>query len=182
GSGNVTFQQLYLPYGAIRYTNGTAPTTQFFTGQRWDSTNGIYYYNARYYDPSAQQFASADTVADGLNRYGYVAGKRETATDPTGHWMACMYWGWPFYNTPCLNAYFWYQGRDWWNTGRWDLNVHFNHDATTEVSWAYWLGGFALDIVISTFCGLRIPRRRRPAAVAVFVFGLIVCVSTCFLS
>src|SRR5262249_24292140 len=124
-------------------------------------------------DPSAQQFASADTVADGLNRYGYVAGNPENATDPTGHWMACMYWGWPFYNTPCLNAYFWYQGRDWWNTGRWDLNVHFNHDATTEVWGAYGLGGFPLDIGISTFCGLLIAERAVPAAIACLVFDLV---------
>lgn len=80
-----TFQQLYLPYGGTCYSSGTAPTTRAFTGQRWDSTDGLYYDNARYYDPIAQQFTSADTVADGLNRYGYVAGNPTTNTDPTGH-------------------------------------------------------------------------------------------------
>jgi RHS repeat-associated protein len=88
GSGTVTFQQLYLPYGGIRYTSGAAPTAKAFTGQRWDSTDGLYYYGARYYDPSAHQFTSADTVADGLNRYGYVHANPETFTDPTGHRIA----------------------------------------------------------------------------------------------
>ena len=33
----------------------------------------------------AGQFTSADTVNDGLNRYGYVRGNPTTATDPSGH-------------------------------------------------------------------------------------------------
>ena len=37
----------------------------------------------------AGQFASADTVQDGLNRYGYVAGNPTTATDPSGHRRMC---------------------------------------------------------------------------------------------
>jgi hypothetical protein len=44
------------------------------------------YYNARYYDPTARQFASADTAQEGgLNRYAYVAGNPTTNTDPSGH-------------------------------------------------------------------------------------------------
>lgn len=85
GSGNVTFQQLYTPYGTSRYSSGSSPTSIGYTGQRADSTTGLDYYHARYYDPVAGQFASADTIADGLNRYGYVRGNPETATDPTGH-------------------------------------------------------------------------------------------------
>jgi RHS repeat-associated protein len=84
-SGNVTFQQLYYVYGGIRYTSGTAPTTQFFTGQRWDSTSGLSYDTARYYDTITHEFTSADTVDDGLNRYGYVHGNPTTDTDPSGH-------------------------------------------------------------------------------------------------
>jgi len=45
------------------------------------------YYHARYYDPSMGQFISAD-VAQGTNRYGYVAGNPETQTDPTGNFSA----------------------------------------------------------------------------------------------
>jgi RHS repeat-associated protein len=86
GSGNVTFQQLYTPYGSSRYTSGTSPTSYAFAGQRADSISGLDYYHARYYDPVAGQFTSADTVADGLNRYAYVRGNPTSATDPTGHY------------------------------------------------------------------------------------------------
>src|SRR6185312_613031 len=60
------------------------PTTKGFTGQYSDASTGLDYYGARYYDPALGQFTSADTVG-GLNRYGYVAGNPETATDPSGH-------------------------------------------------------------------------------------------------
>jgi RHS repeat-associated protein len=85
GSGTVTAAQLYGPYGQTRYTTGTMPTTKGDTGQRADAASGLDYYNARYYDPATDQFASADNAAAGLNRYAYVAGNPETATDPTGH-------------------------------------------------------------------------------------------------
>ncbi|HEV8192612.1 MAG TPA: RHS repeat-associated core domain-containing protein [Ktedonobacterales bacterium] len=59
-----------------------------YTGQRTYGTTGLDYYHARYYDPVASQFTSADSQADGLNRYGYVGGNPTTATDPSGH-KAC---------------------------------------------------------------------------------------------
>ena len=86
GSGTVTATALYGPYGQTRYSTGTLPTTKGYTGQRLDAASGLYYYQARYYDPATDQFVSADSAAAGLNRYAYVAGNPETATDPTGHW------------------------------------------------------------------------------------------------
>jgi RHS repeat-associated protein len=68
-------------------SSGSSPTSIGYTGQRADSATGLDYYHARYYDPVAGQFASADTMADGLNRYGYVRGNPTTATDPSGHRM-----------------------------------------------------------------------------------------------
>lgn len=70
----------------MRYASGTLPTSKGFTGQRADATSGLDYYGARYYDPLAEQFTSADTtLAGGLNRYGYVGGNPETFVDPSGH-------------------------------------------------------------------------------------------------
>ncbi|HLJ81070.1 MAG TPA: RHS repeat-associated core domain-containing protein, partial [Ktedonobacterales bacterium] len=53
---------------------------------------GLDYYNARYYDPLASQFTTADSVLPGggydplgLSRYAYVEGNPETRTDASGH-------------------------------------------------------------------------------------------------
>jgi len=94
GSGTVTFQQLFTPYGSSRYSSGSSPTTFAFTGQRADAASGLDYYGARYYDPAAGQFSAADSVLDGLNRFGYVGGNPETFTDPSGH--DPIPWYWPF--------------------------------------------------------------------------------------
>jgi RHS repeat-associated protein len=84
--GAVTATQLYSPYGGVRYQSGILPTDIGFTHQRTDATTGLDDYGARWYDPLAGQFASADmTLAGGLNRYGYVGGNPESATDPSGH-------------------------------------------------------------------------------------------------
>jgi RHS repeat-associated protein len=91
-SGNVVGSQLYGPYGNQRYSFGTLPTSIGFTGQQADSVTGLDYYNARYYDPVAGQFLSADNVqgnAQGVDPYSYVAGNPETMTDPTGQKITC---------------------------------------------------------------------------------------------
>lgn len=70
----------------MRSSSGILPTDYGFTHQRSDATTGLDDYGARWYDPVAGQFASADTtLAGGLNRYAYVAGNPETNTDPSGH-------------------------------------------------------------------------------------------------
>jgi RHS repeat-associated protein len=88
----VTAAQVFGPYGQGRWGGGTMPTSFAFTGQRADSTTGLDYYGARYYDPQAGQFTSADTIlpgggADpwGLSRYAYVAGNPINNVDPSGH-------------------------------------------------------------------------------------------------
>ncbi len=85
GSGNVSASRLYTPYGGNRYTSDAFLTNYGYTGQRNDATSGLDYYGARYYDPAIAQFTSADTVLDGLSRYGYVGGNPTSATDPSGH-------------------------------------------------------------------------------------------------
>jgi RHS repeat-associated protein len=91
-TGTATGSILYGPYGGVRYSTGTMPTSKGFTGQYADAATGLDYYGARYYDPALGQFASADTVLQGggysicgLNRYGYVKGNPETLSDPSGN-------------------------------------------------------------------------------------------------
>ena len=49
----------YTPFGETR--SGSVPTDKKFTGQRLDAT-GLYYYGARYYDPTIGRFISADPI------------------------------------------------------------------------------------------------------------------------
>ncbi len=86
-TGSVSAVQLFLPYGASGFAWGTMPTAHNYTDQLLDSVMGLLYYGARWYDPLADQFVSADSVQgnpSGMNPYGYVTGNPETLTDPTG--------------------------------------------------------------------------------------------------
>ncbi len=79
--------QLFGPYGNGRYGAGTINTAKGFIGQYNDSLTGLDYFHARYYDPVAGVFLSADKVQgnwQGMDPYGYVDGNPETRSDPTG--------------------------------------------------------------------------------------------------
>jgi RHS repeat-associated protein len=100
-------------FGDSRNSQGTIATDKLFTGQRLDST-GLYYYNARYYDPSIGRFISADpTVPDannpqGFNRYSYVANNPLKYIDPTGHgaWEETARWfQWSWWDISCKVNY-----------------------------------------------------------------------------
>ncbi|AHB13822.1 RHS repeat-associated core domain-containing protein [Dehalococcoides mccartyi] len=54
----------YYPYGVTR--SGSVPVDEKFTGQKLDDT-GLYYYNARYYDPTIGRFISADTLVQAIS-------------------------------------------------------------------------------------------------------------------
>lgn len=91
-SGTSQASRLYAPYGSVRYSGGTLPTDYGYTGQHSDSATGLDYYAARYYDPAAAQFTTADIVLPGggydpwgLSRYAYAEGNPVDRTDPTGH-------------------------------------------------------------------------------------------------
>lgn len=67
------------------------PTDYRYTSQLSQVEIGLYYYNARWYDPALGRFVQADTIipqADApiaYDRYAYVAGNPINHTDPTGH-------------------------------------------------------------------------------------------------
>ncbi|MGC9025771.1 MAG: RHS repeat-associated core domain-containing protein, partial [Chloroflexia bacterium] len=72
------------------YTYGTTPTTYRYTGQRWEAGIGLYFYNARYYDPALGRFIQPDTVVpdpadpQSLNRYTYALNSPLVYNDPSG--------------------------------------------------------------------------------------------------
>jgi RHS repeat-associated protein len=61
-SGVKSAEIRYYPWGTTRYTSGTSPTTMQYTGQRVESSLGLLFYNARFYDPSIGRFIQADTI------------------------------------------------------------------------------------------------------------------------
>ena len=86
----------YLPFGGSRLSTGALGTDRKFTGQRLDNS-GLYYFNARYYDPALGRFVSADTLVPApwdpqqWNRYTYVGNNPVRYTDPTGHFcVPCL--------------------------------------------------------------------------------------------
>jgi RHS repeat-associated protein len=113
-NGNVVAWQWYDPWGNVRYASGGLPTSYQFTGQRLDAS-GLYYFNARYYDPHINRWIQPDIIVAGsgaltintadalsaqaffgptsspplspqdLNRFSYVGNNPVRHTDPSGH-------------------------------------------------------------------------------------------------
>ena len=92
---NTNTEIRYYPYGGLRYSAGSTPTTFNFTGQRRDSGSGLLFYNARWYDPAVGRFLQADTIVpepgnpQALNRYSYSANNSLRFIDPSGHRFEC---------------------------------------------------------------------------------------------
>ena len=55
-----------------------------FTGKDYDEVTGLYYFNARWYDPELGRFTSEDPARDGMNWYVYVRNNPLRFIDPTG--------------------------------------------------------------------------------------------------
>jgi RHS repeat-associated protein len=99
-SGNSTGVIHYFASGSMWFSKGVIPTDKKFTGQRLDST-GLYYYGARYYDPTIGRFISADTIIpdpynpQSFNRYSYCYNNPLKYIDETGHfaWLAAAFIG-----------------------------------------------------------------------------------------
>jgi RHS repeat-associated protein len=99
-SGNRTGELRYKGWGEIRFTYGTTPTSYHFTGQRQESSlggsDGLYYYNARYYDPYLNRWIQPDTIVpqstqgvQAWDRFAYANNNPLRYTDPTGHTISC---------------------------------------------------------------------------------------------
>lgn len=85
-SGNVSEQVRYEPYGAVRYRTGTSPLgpRYEFTGYETQSSGGLEYAGARFYDPSLGTFLTHDPAAQFTNPYTYTGWDPANRVDPTG--------------------------------------------------------------------------------------------------
>jgi RHS repeat-associated protein len=91
-NGGYSAQELYKAFGETRYSYGTLGTDYHFTGQREEASLGIYYFNARWMDPSLGRFTQPDTIVptqtqgtQAWDRYAFVNNNPVRYTDPTGH-------------------------------------------------------------------------------------------------
>jgi len=91
--GNIVSLVGYFSFGEIKVeenliTNYKNPYK--YTGKELDGESGLYYYEARYYDPELKRFTSIDpwfgNIKDpqSLNKYSYVQNNPLILIDPTG--------------------------------------------------------------------------------------------------
>ena len=84
---------VYYPFGRTQTATPQAPfqVSRRFTGQVFDAESGLYYYNARYYDPELGRFIQPDTEfsdfgnPQSYNRYSYCVNNPLRYNDPSGH-------------------------------------------------------------------------------------------------
>lgn len=84
--GNVVCSQDYLPFGDSFGATGNFTDSLGFTGKEYDQDIGLYYFNARWYDPDLGRFISEDSAGDGLNWYRYCYNNPLIYNDPTGYY------------------------------------------------------------------------------------------------
>jgi len=83
-----TLAQTYTfdSFGKEINSSGSLSNPFMYTGREFDSETGLYYYRARYYDPTNGRFLSEDPAGfgGGGDFYNYVQNDPVDSTDPTG--------------------------------------------------------------------------------------------------
>jgi RHS repeat-associated protein len=95
--GSPVFSSDYVPYG-VQY--GATGTEEFmYAGMLYDSVTGLYYDNARFYDPSTGRFLTEDPAGgvqsdpQSLNGYAYARDNPLAIVDPSGlSWWNPLTW------------------------------------------------------------------------------------------
>ena len=84
-SGNPVESYRYNAYGQPLQAS-TVGNPYMFTGRRFDSETGLYYYRNRYYSPQLRRFIEPDPIGfeGGMNLYAYVGNDPGNAVDPLG--------------------------------------------------------------------------------------------------
>jgi RHS repeat-associated protein len=95
GNGTKHSEQRYKAWGEQRFPEGESdlPTDRRFTGQVEENSGGLglYFYNARWYDPYITQFNQPDSIIPDpynsldWNRYSYARYNPVRFNDPTGY-------------------------------------------------------------------------------------------------
>ncbi|RCX12208.1 RHS repeat-associated protein [Anaerobacterium chartisolvens] len=89
--GTIAVTYYYDAFGNITDQTGEASNIITYAGYQYDSETGLYYLNARMYDPVTARFMQEDTYTGeandplSLNLYTYCHNEPIMYTDPTGH-------------------------------------------------------------------------------------------------
>ena len=87
GAGAIQTSYTYDPFGGTSASGEASTNTQQYTGRENDGT-GLYYYRARYYNPTWGRFISEDAfgfAAGDPNLYSYVSNDPINRADPSGN-------------------------------------------------------------------------------------------------
>lgn len=92
-SGAAAQTYTYDSFGKVTASGGSLSNPFQYTGREMDSETGLYYYRARYYDPSTGRFLSEDPIRfqAGSNFYPYVGNSPSNALDPSGMLVTATY-------------------------------------------------------------------------------------------
>jgi RHS repeat-associated protein len=85
-TGTVAATYTYDSFGFMTNSTGSATNWFRYTARQFDSDTALYYYRARYYDPTTGRFISEDPIRfqGGTNFYRYLLNDPMDATDPWG--------------------------------------------------------------------------------------------------
>lgn len=89
-AGNMVATERYDSFGNPVAATGSVANSLTYIGQQFDSSTGLYFLNARYYDPQTGSFLSPDPLPN-PNLYSYSLNDPVDLSDPSGADAAAEY-------------------------------------------------------------------------------------------
>jgi RHS repeat-associated protein len=121
--GGVAGQYKYEPFGAIESSSDSTGQPLRYMARELDSSTGLYYVRARWYDPALARFISEDPIglAGGMNTYAYVENDPVNRRDPSGltdgYYCYAFFTGWIAATVQCAPVRFYNFGAGFGDRG-----------------------------------------------------------------